>query len=198
MSCSALTCALMLSLCNLPPHRDGFRMEVADQVNRWLQAPHTLFLGTQMREFQYVYQFGLAFQNEDQRTVWLERVWMALSTAGSSRRLPLLLRSKHLQIRDLKDAVRNMHHVVQVPRPETGQGHARDQAEKKKKGFAGDWAWVRSSRTSFLRRCDELDYGAEDVWQAVHTHFPLLRAGTSGGAPRSFSSISETRESLRL
>lgn len=52
---------------------DGFRIEAANQVTKHLQAAHTLFLGTQLRPEQYIYQFGPAFQSEDQRTMLVAR-----------------------------------------------------------------------------------------------------------------------------
>jgi mitochondrial import receptor subunit TOM40 len=52
---------------------DGFRIEAANQVTKFLQAAHTLFLGTQLRPEQYIYQFGPAFQSEDQRTMLVAR-----------------------------------------------------------------------------------------------------------------------------
>jgi mitochondrial import receptor subunit TOM40 len=91
---------------------DGFRMEVANQVNKWLQATHTLFLGTQMRECQYVYQFGPAFQSEDQRTVLMARAGLdgavngrVIKKVGSSFEVKASANSH------LKDAVRNLHEV---------------------------------------------------------------------------------------
>lgn len=53
---------------------DGFRIEMANQVTKFVQASHTLFLGTQLRECGYIYQFGPAFQSEDQRTVLVSRI----------------------------------------------------------------------------------------------------------------------------
>lgn len=52
---------------------DGFRIEAANQVTKFLQAAHTLFLGTQLRPEQYIYQFGPAFQSEDGRTMLVAR-----------------------------------------------------------------------------------------------------------------------------
>lgn len=53
---------------------DGFRIETMSQITKWLSASHTLFLGTQLRECGYIYQFGPAFQSEDARTVMMARV----------------------------------------------------------------------------------------------------------------------------
>jgi len=52
---------------------DGFRIEAANQVTKFLQAAHTLFLGTQLRPEQYIYQFGPAFQSEDGKTMLVAR-----------------------------------------------------------------------------------------------------------------------------
>jgi mitochondrial import receptor subunit TOM40 len=52
---------------------DGFRIEAANQVTKFLQAVHTLFLGTQLRQEGYIYQFGPAFQSEGGRTMLVAR-----------------------------------------------------------------------------------------------------------------------------
>lgn len=52
---------------------DGFRIEAPTPVTKYLQAVHTLFLGTQMREQGYIYHFVSAFQSEDQRTTLCAR-----------------------------------------------------------------------------------------------------------------------------
>jgi mitochondrial import receptor subunit TOM40 len=52
---------------------DGFRIEAANQVTKFLQAVHTLFLGTQLRPEGYIYQFGPAFQSEDGRSMLVAR-----------------------------------------------------------------------------------------------------------------------------
>ena len=40
---------------------DGFRIEAAKSVTKHLQTSHSLFLGTSMRENQYIYQASAAF-----------------------------------------------------------------------------------------------------------------------------------------
>jgi len=89
---------------------DGFRIEAANQVTKWLQAAHTLFLGTQLRECQYIYQFGPAFQSEDQRTMLVARAGLdggvngrAIQKVGSAMELKASSNSH------LKDQQRNMH-----------------------------------------------------------------------------------------
>jgi len=52
---------------------DGFRIEAANQVTKFLQAVHTLFLGTQLKQEGYIYQFGPAFQSEGGRTMFVAR-----------------------------------------------------------------------------------------------------------------------------
>jgi mitochondrial import receptor subunit TOM40 len=53
---------------------DGFRIEAGTQVTKYMQAAHTLFLGTQLRECGYIYQFGPTFQAEGGRTMMVARV----------------------------------------------------------------------------------------------------------------------------
>jgi len=52
---------------------DGFRVEAANQVTKQMQAAHSLFLGTQLRQEGYIYQFGPQFQSDDGRTVMVAR-----------------------------------------------------------------------------------------------------------------------------
>merc|ERR1712150_297733 len=90
---------------------DGFRIEAANQVTKYLQAAHTLFLGcTQLRDCGYIYQFGPQFQSEDQRTVLVGRYGLdgvvngrAIQKIGESAEL------KFSTMSHLKDQQRNMH-----------------------------------------------------------------------------------------
>merc|ERR1719272_2898685 len=43
---------------------DGFRLEAMNSVNKYMQAAHTIFLGTQLRPDGYIYQFGPQFASE--------------------------------------------------------------------------------------------------------------------------------------
>lgn len=89
---------------------DGFRIEAGNQVTKCLQASHTLFLGTQLRECGYIYQFGPVFQSEDQRTVMVARAGLdggvngrLIQKVGSSFDIKANTNSH------LKDPQRNMH-----------------------------------------------------------------------------------------
>jgi len=89
---------------------DGFRLEAANQVTKHLQAAHTLFLGTQMRESGYIYQFGPAFQSEDGRTVLFGRAGLDGSITGRLiKRLGEGWEVKGTSHSHLKEAQRNMH-----------------------------------------------------------------------------------------
>uniref|UniRef100_A0A7S2LQI7 Mitochondrial import receptor subunit TOM40 homolog n=1 Tax=Zooxanthella nutricula TaxID=1333877 RepID=A0A7S2LQI7_9DINO len=61
---------------------DGFRIEAVTQVTKYLQAAHTLFLGTQLRECGYIYQFGPVFQSEGGRTVMVARAGLDGGVSG--------------------------------------------------------------------------------------------------------------------
>ncbi|CAK0891706.1 unnamed protein product [Prorocentrum cordatum] len=89
---------------------DGFRIEAAKQVTKWLQAAHTLFLGTQLRECGYIYQFGPAFQTEDQRTMLVARA--GLDGAVNGRFIQKFGEGTELKGSSnshLKEPARNMH-----------------------------------------------------------------------------------------
>jgi len=89
---------------------DGFRIEAANAVTKYIQAAHTLFMGTQMRECGYIYQFGPAFQSEDQRTVLVARC--GLDGGVNGRVIQKLGQSwdfKASTNSHLKDPQRNMH-----------------------------------------------------------------------------------------
>jgi len=89
---------------------DGFRIEAQNKVTENLQASHSLFLGTQLRECGYIYQFGPAFQSQDGRTMLVARAGLdggvngrAVQKVGSCWELKASSNSH------LKDPHRNMH-----------------------------------------------------------------------------------------
>jgi len=89
---------------------DGFRIEAANQVTKFLQAAHTLFLGTQLRECGYIYQFGPAFQSEDQRTMLVARAGLDGAVNGRAiQKVGNCLEVKASSNSHLKDPQRNMH-----------------------------------------------------------------------------------------
>jgi len=88
---------------------DGFRIEAANQVTKHMQAAHTLFLGTQLRPEQYIYQFGPAFQSEDQKTMLVARCGL---DGGVNGRIVQKLGGFQLTASSnshLAEAQRNMH-----------------------------------------------------------------------------------------
>lgn len=91
---------------------DGFRVEAANQVTKQMQAAHSLFLGTQMRQEGYLYQFGPQFQSDDGRTVLVARTGL---DGGANGRLIKKLGSnwelKASAASHLKSAERNMNEV---------------------------------------------------------------------------------------
>lgn len=89
---------------------DGFRLEAANQVTKQLQAAHTLFLGTQLRECGYIYQFGPAFQSDDGRTMLVARAGLDGSVNGRViQKVGSMTEFKASSNSHLKDAQRNMH-----------------------------------------------------------------------------------------
>jgi len=89
---------------------DGFRLEAANQVTKHLQAAHTLFLGTQLRECGYIYQFGPAFQSEDGRTMLVARAGIDGAVNGRAiRKVGSSWEFKASSNSHLKDSQRNMH-----------------------------------------------------------------------------------------
>lgn len=89
---------------------DGFRIEAATQVTKWLQASHTLFLGTQLRECGYIYQFGPVFQTEGQRTMMVARAGLDGAINGRIiQKFGTGCEVKASSQSHLKDPQRNMH-----------------------------------------------------------------------------------------
>lgn len=89
---------------------DGFRIEAANQVTKHLQAAHTLFLGTQLRETGYIYQFGPAFQSADGRTMLVARTGLDGSVNGRAiQKVGSGWEVKCSSNSHLKDPQRNMH-----------------------------------------------------------------------------------------
>lgn len=89
---------------------DGFRIEAATQVTKQMQAAHTLFLGTQLRECGYIYQFGPAYQSEDGKTVLVARGGLDGGVNGRAiRKFGEGFELKASSNSHLKDPQRNMH-----------------------------------------------------------------------------------------
>jgi mitochondrial import receptor subunit TOM40 len=89
---------------------DGFRIEAANQVTKFLQATHTLFLGTQLRPEQYIYQFGPAFQSEDNRTMLVARAGLDGAVNGRAiQKVGKCIELKASSNSHLAEVQRNMH-----------------------------------------------------------------------------------------
>jgi len=89
---------------------DGFRIEASSQVTKHLQAAHTLFLGTQLRECGYIYQFGPVFQTENQKTLMVARVGLDGGVNGRViRKFDSGFELKASSNSHRKDPQRNMH-----------------------------------------------------------------------------------------
>jgi len=89
---------------------DGFRIEAANAVTKNLQAAHTLFMGTQLRECGYIYQFGPAFQSEDGRQMLVARCGLDGGVNGRIiQKLGQSWEFKASTNSHLKDPQRNMH-----------------------------------------------------------------------------------------
>lgn len=88
---------------------DGFRIEAANQVTKQMQAAHSLFLGTQMRQEGYLYQFGPQFQSDDGRTVLVARTGLDGGVNGRLiKKLGTNWELKASASSHLKSAERNM------------------------------------------------------------------------------------------
>jgi len=89
---------------------DGFRIEAANQVTKQMQAAHSLFLGTQLRQEGYLYQFGPQFQSDDGRTVLVARTGLDGGVNGRIiKKLGSSFELKASASSHLKSAERNMH-----------------------------------------------------------------------------------------
>jgi mitochondrial import receptor subunit TOM40 len=88
---------------------DGFRVEAGKQVTKNLQTSHSLFLGTQLREQGYLYQFGPTFHTNDGRTTLVGRV--GLDGGVNARAIQKLTDNLEAKINinsNLSDSQRNM------------------------------------------------------------------------------------------
>lgn len=89
---------------------DGFRIEAQNKVTEHVMASHSLFLGTQLRECGYIYQFGPAFQSKDARTVLVARAGLDGGVNGRAvQKLGDCWEIKGSSNSHLKDPQRNMH-----------------------------------------------------------------------------------------
>ena len=88
---------------------DGFRMEAGKQVTKNLQTSHSLFLGTQLRESGYLYQFGPTFHSNDGKTTLVGRVGLDGGVNGRAmHKLTDNLEAKINLNSNLEDSQRNM------------------------------------------------------------------------------------------
>ena len=88
---------------------DGFRIEAGKSVTKNLQTSHSLFLGTQLRESGYLYQFGPTFHTDDGRTTLVGRV--GLDGGVNARAIQKLTDSIEAKVNlnsNLSDSQRNM------------------------------------------------------------------------------------------
>eukprot|EP00933_Yihiella_yeosuensis_P028215 TRINITY_DN22034_c0_g1_i2.p1 TRINITY_DN22034_c0_g1~~TRINITY_DN22034_c0_g1_i2.p1 ORF type:complete len:343 (-),score=73.26 TRINITY_DN22034_c0_g1_i2:99-1127(-) len=89
---------------------DGFRVEAANKVTEHVTAAHALFLGTQLRECGYIYQFGPAFQTSDGRTMLVARAGLDGGVNGRAiQKVGSCFELKASSNSHLKDPQRNMH-----------------------------------------------------------------------------------------
>jgi mitochondrial import receptor subunit TOM40 len=91
---------------------DGFRMEAGKNVTKNLQTSHSLFLGTQLRENGYLYQFGPTFHTNDGKTTIVGRV--GLDGGVNARLIQKLGDSFEAKINvnsNLQDSQRNMSEI---------------------------------------------------------------------------------------
>jgi mitochondrial import receptor subunit TOM40 len=92
---------------------DGFRMEAGKSVTKNLQTSHSLFLGTQLRESGYLYQFGPTFQTPDGRTTLVGR--LGIDGGVNARAIQKIADSFEAKINvnsNLKDSQRNMTEIA--------------------------------------------------------------------------------------
>ena len=91
---------------------DGFRVEAGKNVTKNLQTSHSLFLGTQLRENGYLYQFGPTYHTNDGRTTIVGRV--GLDGGVNARLIQKLWDSFEFKVNvnsNLKDSQRNMSEI---------------------------------------------------------------------------------------
>lgn len=88
---------------------DGFRVEAGKTVTKNLQTSHSLFLGTQLRESGYLYQFGPTFHTDDGRTTLVGRVGLdGAVNARAIQKIGEAFEAKLNMNSSLSDSNRNM------------------------------------------------------------------------------------------
>jgi mitochondrial import receptor subunit TOM40 len=91
---------------------DGFRIEAGKNVTKNLQTSHSLFLGTQLREAGYLYQFGPTYHTTDGKTTVVGRV--GLDGGVNARLIQKIGESVELKVNvnsNLQDSQRNMSEI---------------------------------------------------------------------------------------
>lgn len=88
---------------------DGFRVEAAKPISKYLQTMHTLLLGTVSKQNPYAYQFGPVFQTEDGRTFLMGKYSMdGFMNARVVQKLGERVDMRVNVSSDLNEAQRNM------------------------------------------------------------------------------------------
>jgi mitochondrial import receptor subunit TOM40 len=138
---------------------DGFRIEAAKSVTKHLQTSHSLFLGTSMRENQYIYQVGPSFVSDRGRTQLMGRYDMDGSVNGRLvHKLGEDTEVKASALSSLRDPHKN---VYEFSLETTG----RDWTGVAKLGWQGTWL-LNGNFTQEITR--NLTLGTELMWLSVN------------------------------
>jgi mitochondrial import receptor subunit TOM40 len=139
---------------------DGFRIEATNVATKHLQTSHSLFLGTSMREQQYIYQVGPTFVSDGGKTQIMGRYDLDGSLNGRAvQKLSEDTEVKATVHSTPKDPMRNM---LEVGIEQTGF----DWAAGAKIGWQGTWL-VNGSYTQEITK--NLTMGTELMWFAMNS-----------------------------
>jgi len=163
---------------------DGFRIEAANQVTKQLQAAHTLLLGTQLRETGYIYQFGPAFQSEDQRTMLFARAGLDGFVNGRAiQKLGNSMEVKASTNLSLKDTQRNVSDF-------SFEYNARDWTMGTKLAWQGAWLFGGAFSQRIL---PSLQLGGDLTLVAVNGVTSIGQVGARYTEGRNIFSVSVSR-----
>lgn len=134
---------------------DGFRLEAAKNVNKYLQTCHTLFLGTRLRDEGYIYQFGPTFALDDGSLLLMARY--SLDQTVNARFLKKLSKNFEFRLNANSSLTEEQRNMYELSFDNTGS----DWASSLKFAWQGTWI-VNGSFSQMIH--PKLHLGGELTW----------------------------------
>lgn len=168
---------------------DGFRLESGKSVNKLMQASHSLFLGTSLRETGYIYQFGPTFHDPAKGLTLVGRLGLdgGIHARGMKKMGPLEMRLTANS--NLKKQEMNLYEfTAELGRPSWAacikscwqmtwmmNGHF-SQKVTKNLHMGGDLTWIAANGATIGALGLRYTPG-KDIWSMTLTRQPDFKSG---------------------